>query len=172
MCYSYGVKPCVKCGSTKRYKSGRCGPCAMAYRKGYRQSNIERERQRDREVDARRVDSRKTYRAGRARVISEYSQSYWKRNAERLRLLRIEREFGLSPEDYGRILEAQEYKCAICLTPESEMGRRLSVDHCHDTGRVRGLLCTQCNTSIGMLKESPEIIARAARYVRRSKKAA
>lgn len=71
--------------------------------------------------------------------------------------------YGISVEDYHHMLEQQGGKCAICAQPDE--GRALAVDHCHTTGRVRGLLCLACNTAIGKLRDDPELIRRAAEYI-------
>ncbi|MEU0858431.1 endonuclease domain-containing protein [Streptomyces griseofuscus] len=81
--------------------------------------------------------------------------------------------YNLTPDAYAALLEAQEGVCAICRQPDAA-GKDLAVDHdhgcCHATrscGRcVRGLLCTQCNLGVGRLKDDPERLRVAARYVR------
>lgn len=71
--------------------------------------------------------------------------------------------YGLTMDDYESILASQKGVCAICGMPP---GRRpLSVDHCHDTGAVRGLLCHSCNTGIGFLKDSVDLLKKAAKYL-------
>lgn len=71
--------------------------------------------------------------------------------------------YGLSPESLQEMRQAQDGKCAICCEPCS----RLNVDHSHVTGKVRALLCPQCNAAIGMLKDSVVIAENAANYLRR-----
>lgn len=65
------------------------------------------------------------------------------------------------------MLHNQGNKCKICETHESEFDKRLAVDHCHKTGKVRGLLCSSCNTSLGKFKDDPEILRRAINYLER-----
>ncbi len=83
--------------------------------------------------------------------------------ATRQRKYRL-RQYGLTIEDYEGLFDAQGGVCAICLTPPFE-GKALVVDHDHETGAVRGLLHHTCNTAIGLLDDSPEIVARAAAYL-------
>lgn len=71
---------------------------------------------------------------------------------------------GISSEDYNSNLLKQGEKCAVCKEGCST-GRRLAVDHDHDTGITRGLLCFPCNVSLGKLKDSPAILASALRYL-------
>lgn len=80
---------------------------------------------------------------------------------------RIERAYGVSATLYHLMLEAQHECCALCRKHQSEnSGFRLSVDHCHKTGNVRGLLCNNCNRAVGLLQDDPDLIAKAAIYVR------
>lgn len=78
--------------------------------------------------------------------------------------------FGISLSHYVEMKVAQGGVCAICRNPEThKRGNKikdLAVDHCHKTGKVRGLLCSDCNTGIGKLKDSPEILDAAAAYLR------
>lgn len=78
---------------------------------------------------------------------------------------RLKQIFGLSESDYFSMLNAQGGVCAICLGPQ-QAGKRMAVDHCHKTGKVRGLLCTMCNSAIGKLKDDPALIQRALDYLR------
>jgi len=79
---------------------------------------------------------------------------------------------GITPEDYDEMLDAQNGVCAICGKQETAVNntgktvKRLAVDHDHDTGAIRGLLCTRCNTAIGCLLEDEEIILGALSYIR------
>jgi hypothetical protein len=76
----------------------------------------------------------------------------------------LKRLYGITIEDYAAMLESQGYVCAICKE-ECKTKNSLSVDHDHKTGKVRGLLCNACNRAIGMLKDSPEVLRRAADYL-------
>lgn len=74
------------------------------------------------------------------------------------------RRYGIDLTEYDAMEARQDGLCAICLAEPAET---LNVDHCHDTGTIRGLLCGGCNVALGLLKEKPETIARAALYVAR-----
>ena len=71
--------------------------------------------------------------------------------------------YRLSVEEYNARYRLQGGGCAICK--RVSIGKRLVVDHCHKTGRVRGLLCMRCNTAIGMLGDDIEVLARAIGYL-------
>lgn len=84
--------------------------------------------------------------------------------AERVRASKY-RRFGYKRGDYGKMLASQGGKCAICHRDESDSRRSLHVDHCHETGHIRGLLCGRCNTAIGLFEHSPRGLRRAADYI-------
>lgn len=74
---------------------------------------------------------------------------------------RRDRKYGLAPGDWDRMHAKQQGRCLICgATP-----KRLFVDHCHDSGQVRGLVCSFCNSMLGMALDSPEILRRGQLYL-------
>lgn len=83
------------------------------------------------------------------------------------RAYKLRRSFGMTIDDYDAMLALQGGGCAICGDACSS-GKRLAVDHCHSTGRVRGLLCSVCNRMIGHAKDNPEILEKAIIYLKRS----
>lgn len=78
--------------------------------------------------------------------------------------------YGISEQQYWQTYTDQEGLCAICGKPETGTQRNkvktLSVDHNHDTGAIRGLLCHSCNIAIGMMHEDTSIMEKAAAYIR------
>ena len=78
------------------------------------------------------------------------------------------RTYNIDLKDYERILDNQGGVCAICSTSvPGGNNKRLSVDHCHTTGKVRGLLCRLCNAGIGKLKDDPALTRKATEYLER-----
>lgn len=78
-----------------------------------------------------------------------------------------EKRLGVSEEEYRRMYHEQGGRCGICRSRlYSKRYKRFAVDHCHTSGKVRGLLCTNCNTAIGLLKDDPVAIQRAAEWVK------
>ena len=75
------------------------------------------------------------------------------------------RKLGLTVEDQARIANEQGNKCAICLKEAKLQGRALHQDHCHETGKPRGLLCGKCNQLLGWAKDSPALLRAAADYL-------
>ena len=77
----------------------------------------------------------------------------------------MQRLYRISMEEFNQLVDFQEGRCAVCLKPFEEMSRRANVDHDHETGQVRGILCTGCNTGIGHLGDNIEGIKRALYYL-------
>ncbi|QHB36624.1 HNH endonuclease [Arthrobacter phage Adolin] len=75
--------------------------------------------------------------------------------------------YGLTADEVEQLAVAQEHKCAICRLPADESPYGLCVDHDHATGEVRGLLCFKCNTALGKLGDSTELLYAAIRYLER-----
>jgi len=87
--------------------------------------------------------------------------------AEKARPYLLKKRFGITHAEYETLLAEQGNGCALCSAQEPG-GRwdRFAVDHCHDTGRVRGLLCYSCNFALGLLGDNEDGLARALAYVR------
>jgi hypothetical protein len=92
------------------------------------------------------------------------------RNVSAQRRAHLKKKFNLTPEQYDHMSEAQHGVCAICGQPErSKRGpdvKPLSVDHDHQTGRIRGLLCDRCNVGLGRFLDSTELLEKALEYLR------
>lgn len=73
--------------------------------------------------------------------------------------------YGISMDGYNALFSLQQGRCAICNTHQDELNKNLSVDHCHDTGKIRGLLCQHCNSLLGFAKDSVEIMNKAVSYL-------
>jgi len=81
------------------------------------------------------------------------------------RNLKYRIRYGISVEEFNELFKKQNGCCAICGKHQTEFENRLSVDHCHKTKTVRGLLCHKCNRALGLFNDDPEIIAKAQEYV-------
>ncbi len=83
------------------------------------------------------------------------------RKSEKLKL-----RYGITYEDWELMREKENFSCMICGITEQEIGKRLDVDHCHSTGKVRGVLCNLCNTALGHFKDNIEILKSATKYLK------
>ena len=82
--------------------------------------------------------------------------------------------YGITEVEYELMLKLQNGVCKICGQPETTRGRnskikKLAVDHCHMTCKIRGLLCDNCNQMLGKVKDNPEILRKAAEYLEKHK---
>lgn len=125
----------------------------------------------------RKIDSKKPFGPGNVewrltfvpKGENEPLKAYVSR-AMRLHNLRL--KYGLSAVQFETMLEAQKDACAICELPETRSNGRddrkssLAVDHDHKTGKVRGLLCSTCNTSLGGFKDDPKLLSKAIEYLK------
>lgn len=80
--------------------------------------------------------------------------------------IKLKKKYGLTPEGYIRLLELQNYKCKICGIPHHENNRKLAVDHCHKTNKIRGLLCKKCNGGLGIFDDKIESLEKAIDYLK------
>jgi len=127
----------------KRYPQSYCKPCF------------------NKQVKERKKDGR----------YKEKSKQYRKENKEKIRLQnyrnKIERVYGITFEQYQQMVESQGNKCYICGVRAEETPKGvLSIDHCHQTDAVRGLLCDRCNTALGNFDDSIENLSKAIEYLR------
>ena len=102
------------------------------------------------------------YNQGRKKYLKKYNKEY----AVKYNLKR----YGLTPKDYILLLEKQKFKCKICKRKHSEenSNTKLVVDHDHDSGKIRGLLCRQCNCGLGLLN-TKRILTKAIKYLDRNR---
>ncbi len=84
---------------------------------------------------------------------------------DKARDLRLRREYGITLEEYNKILSVQEHRCGICKVLASRFKTNLAVDHCHKTGLVRGLLCMTCNRALARFKDNAVLLANASDYI-------
>lgn len=133
---------------------GRVRAYQRVYLKEYRAKN----REKLREVN------RKWYAKNRDSQIDRNRTRYYEK-----RIWLLERKYGLVPGEFERMLADQDGRCAICRT-DKPGGRftMMHVDHCHTTGKVRGLLCNNCNPLLGRAKDSPAVLRAAAAYLERT----
>jgi hypothetical protein len=125
--------------------------------------------------EERKAYQRAYYAANRDRILAqqrERSKRSYARDPEgyarRGRKSRLKRHFGLTPAEYDAMLLAQGGMCAICGAAPFEGAKRHPVDHDHETGTVRGILCGRCNRALGLFQDDREILTRAIAYLTRS----
>ena len=132
-------------------KKKQCKECNSAYNKKRREENPE------------------------VAANARQSTAKWRKyNPESDRRKHLLRKFNITLEEYNDLLSSQGGVCAICCMEETVVRRSksgkemLAVDHCHETGKIRGLLCFKCNTALGALGDTVEDIQRVIDYLNRS----
>jgi hypothetical protein len=99
------------------------------------------------------------------------NRRYYRNNERQFRENAYRSKYGIGVDDYDRLFESQNGVCALCNKPESARDkwtgkvRRLAIDHCHETGQVRGLLCYRCNHITGCLGDNLEAALKLVRYM-------
>lgn len=136
-------------------KSGWCKACRKIYKTKYYSLNREFV-----------LLAAKKYCKKNKKAISRRRSASYPLNRRKEKNRQLRKSYGITIEQYGEILTLQKGVCAICGTDTPAVNRNyFYVDHCHDTGIVRGLLCNNCNRALGNLKNSSVIAERAARYL-------
>lgn len=93
-----------------------------------------------------------------------YDKKYRNQNKKKYIQLRLKFKYGLTIESFDKLLKKQNNKCRICSEVFTQQ-LKPCVDHNHITGKVRGLLCNQCNKGLGNFKDSPELLIQASKYL-------
>jgi hypothetical protein len=101
----------------------------------------------------------------RTRSWHEQNKDYVKRSKRGRDLKRL---YGITIDQFDSLLKEQDFKCKLCGTPHTDQ-KYLHVDHCHTSGHVRGLLCTKCNTGLGLFNEDLELLTKAMQYLKENK---
>lgn len=95
---------------------------------------------------------------------NDYTRKHQKAHRGKRRQFELKHYYGITVEEYNSLMKKQKNVCAICgLKPE----KYLAVDHCHKSGKVRGLLCRKCNSAIGLLDDSSIRLRAATLYLRK-----
>lgn len=82
---------------------------------------------------------------------------------------KLKLRYGITYEQWESMREKENFSCMICGISEEEIGRKLDVDHCHISGKVRGVLCNLCNTALGHARDSIAILESAINYLEKNK---
>jgi len=118
----------------------------------------------------------KTHRVGSPVPVCTPCRVEWNRNrrkenpehvADIERRSKFKRQYGITLEDYNRMLDKQDGGCGICSSKVAgNRTKYFAVDHCHTTQKVRGLLCTKCNRGLGLFNDNTERLLNAVNYLK------
>lgn len=157
---------CIPCHRDYTREWRAKNPAAVrAYKKKWEAAHPEEvkaaKRRRYAETKERDREKRKVYmQANRDRYLAHNRRNYRKRKADgRVRAYRLRVDYGITVEQYDAMLAEQGNACPICTRSFEDERVRPVVDHCHDTGRVRGILCNGCNLHLGWTEQFTQAIA-------------
>ncbi len=180
----YSNNICIECGVTGQQQTkGKCKLCYSREREKVRRNNPEAyQRKLDRLAEWKIANPEKVkenkrksymrhqpevrervkvYREANGEKIRERTRKNYHENKEHFKFKRIEALYGLSRENYDKMFSDQNGSCAICKQPKS-----LVVDHDHTSGKVRQLLCSDCNTTLGFLeRQGSEVFMNHLKYM-------
>lgn len=188
------AKTCSCCGTTKSLSDfyvwkgspvAMCKSCTRQKRKAYREQNRDRIAIQKRESSIRNKDKiakyQKAWRLANAERLRAWNREYHQKHPPKKRTpeqnrryyrayhrsIHLQKKFGITEADYDAMIVSQNGKCAICGTtnPRGKGHTRFHVDHCHQTGVVRGLLCSRCNLGLGAFLDDIAILQKAIEYL-------
>jgi len=157
------MRDCRKCATPKpedafyKRKDGRlyreCSDCMRAASKGYYLANPDYQKNKSREWREANQERVRAYRTTNRR------QSYLTESARR---------YGITARQFEEMLSSQGQKCATCAKPFdwSDKQTKPHIDHCHQTSKVRGLLCNRCNTVLGLVEENKGLLSTLIEYLK------
>ena len=150
-------KPCRKCGATERYVSGNHN-CVACSKKSSQRRNQNGKQKKYVQDNSEKINA---YNLERYHSLTE--EKKLRRN--RAATIAI---YGLTLEDYDAMIVEQNGVCAVCKMPEEDPRRKhLCVDHDHETGKVRALLCNRCNRGMGIWRDNIHLLEQAVLYLKR-----
>jgi len=116
------------------------------------------------------VDKKRGFRASRCNECDKvYNQKRLAEQTERAyRWKYIKEKTTEVQKVYSKMLKKQDYKCRICGISTEELDKNLCVDHCHTTEKIRGLLCSNCNSVLGFSKDNIDVLKSAIKYLRQT----
>lgn len=157
------AKPLDQFNKESRKKDGRniyCKVCMKVIRRKWRLT------EKGKASDRKYAESQKGKLTAKKADL-KYRKNNPVKSKLRHRKHRLKKAFGITIEQYEEMFKKQGGCCAICGDTNIKYGRRLAVDHEHETGKVRGLLCNQCNRALGYFHDSIVNLASAIKYLSR-----
>lgn len=131
---------------------------AKAYKKAWAKAYYEKNREKERA-------KQKAYYEKNKEEVKAKRRAYHKKNRDKRRVKNLKKRYGIGLHEYNLMFTEQKGKCACCGIHQNELTKKFAVDHDHDTGLIRGLLCNHCNLALGKLGDNIEGLMRALNYL-------
>ena len=158
ICKAYREHNKDKIKAKRDAKKAADGDKIAAYNKEYYEKHKDEYLQRSKEQ-----------RRDKKEEIKIYLHEYYITNPEKImsnsRKHHLRKAYNMTEGDYEALLEKQKHRCASCSVTQIEINAKLVIDHCHSSGRIRGLLCRECNLGIGGLGDNLKGVLQGALYL-------
>ncbi len=147
------------------------------YMKEWREKNKDKINEKAREAHNKNKEIRNQRQRELYQINKEKKQQYYIENKDKILALRnkhklrtknshLQNRYGITLEEFNKMLIQQQNKCYICFVHIDETQKKqLCIDHCHNSGKIRKLLCTKCNTALGLVGENKEILYKMINYI-------
>ena len=145
-----------KNGVQHEYYDSKCKKCKNLYSRNYNRANKDKLDTMHKQWRDQNKDKISSYRRNWRGNNPEYNKTWSQNNKESVKLFQVKYNYNLTKEEY----EALPKSCEVCGSTDN-----LCIDHNHETGLVRGVLCSRCNSALGLLRENSSIILRLASYI-------
>lgn len=153
-CGQLNPQPISSFHNNRSMKSGKSNQCIICHNESQK---VWREKKKLREPDWANEKARRL----RKKWKEEDPYKVWKLKRNNV----LKYTYGISLDDYNAMFVSQNGCCDICERPASDFPKKLVVDHCHETGKVRKLLCGLCNQMLGSAKENIKTLQKAIKYL-------
>lgn len=147
----------IRAKQKEYYLANRDGICAQA--RAHRLANLKKDKKQQ----------RANYLSHRQERLAWMKAYYATHKKEQMAYKRM-KKYGMSQDDFDALLEKQGMACAICHRDDWPGKHLPHVDHDHKSGKIRGILCSKCNTALGLVNESLEIIKSMENYIRKNQR--
>lgn len=157
------------CRKTKDGLANWCKPCTKKIRQQHytkkKELYLSKAKNWKKENKKKASDiNKKSYIKHRDKILNNAKKDRLE-NPDRYKRISLKYTYNISLEDFNSLLKKQNYVCAICKKIKHEKHRNLYVDHCHKTGKVRGLLCNRCNLGLGNFDDNISNLEEATKYL-------
>lgn len=154
---------CINCGKRVDNRTQRCMPCYLIYK----------DSTKDKRKERKLATQRAWYTRNKEKVCRKSAEKSKSLSPRQRMSSTIKYKYGISLDEYDSLMKGADYKCQICGEGNIDINtpyyKKLVIDHCHTTDRVRGVLCPGCNKGLGHFKDDENLISNALKYLQNGK---
>ena len=160
-CVCKEFKPVSEFGRLKSAKDGLSWKCKSCRR--------DSDNKKYSENKDKMLAERKAWRKNNKDKVKKSHAKYYKSHKKEVKNSMLKSRYGITIDDYNNMFKEQNGKCAICDIHQVALNKSFCIDHNHETGEVRGLLCSRCNYGLGFFDDSSKNMKSAIRYLKKHK---